>query len=48
MLIEEIDDKVEYEPLRLRARAAILLSATSGLRAEEVQKLKCGDIDLNK
>ena len=47
-LIEEIDTKVDYEPLRLRAKAAVLLSATSGLRAEEVYKLKRDDIDIDE
>jgi len=45
-LINEIDEKVKYAPLRLKARAAILLSATSGMRAEEVYKLSLDNIDL--
>ncbi|WP_236609672.1 site-specific integrase [Archaeoglobus sulfaticallidus] len=45
-LIHEIDQKVRYEPLRLRAKAAVLLATTSGLRAMEVYKLMIDDIDV--
>ena len=38
-LIDEVNYKVTYEPLRLRTIATILLAASSGLRAEEIYNL---------
>jgi len=46
--IRELLENVEglRDKFKLRLKAAILLSATSGLRAEELYKLKLNDIDL--
>ncbi len=44
-LIDEIDEKLD-EPYKSKLRGAILLSATSGLRAEELYKLRLKDIDV--
>ncbi|WP_245526129.1 tyrosine-type recombinase/integrase [Archaeoglobus profundus] len=44
-LLREIDEKLSG-PYRLKLKSAVLLSATSGLRAEELYKLRLEDIDL--
>jgi integrase/recombinase XerD len=44
-LLEEVDE-LPVRSMRLRTRAAILLAATSGLRAEELYKLRSSDIDI--
>ena len=45
-LLAEVDEKIDKEHLRLRLRLAILLSVTSGLRAEELYRLRLNDIDI--
>ena len=45
-LLAEVNEKIDKEYLRLRLRSAILLSATSGLRAEELYRLRLNDIDI--
>ena len=44
-MIQEIDNKLE-DPYRLKVKSAVLLSATSGLRAEELYKLRLEDVDV--
>ncbi len=44
-LLREIDERLS-DPYRLKLKSAVLLSATSGLRAEELYKLRLEDIDL--
>ncbi len=45
-LIKEVE-KLDYESIRLRTKAAILLAATSGLRSEEMYELTLDDIDID-
>ncbi len=45
-LLAEVDEKITKEHLRLRLRSAILLSTTSGIRAEELYRLRLEDIDI--
>ena len=44
-MLREIDESLS-DPYRLKLKSAVLLSATSGLRAEELYKLRLEDIDL--
>ncbi|RLI82729.1 site-specific integrase [Archaeoglobales archaeon] len=44
-LIKEIDEKLS-DPYRLKLKSAILLSATSGLRAEELYRIRLEDLDI--
>ncbi|OYT33390.1 integrase [Archaeoglobales archaeon ex4484_92] len=46
-LLSEVDN-LPVRSMVLRTRAAILLTATSGLRAEELYKLRCSDIDIER
>ncbi len=45
-LLKEVEG-LPAESMRLRTRAAVLLAATSGLRAEELYRLRISDIDVD-
>ncbi|WP_280959709.1 site-specific integrase [Archaeoglobus profundus] len=44
-LLKEIDNKLQ-DPYRLKLKSAVLLCATSGLRSEELYKLRLEDVDV--
>ena len=45
-LLEEINSKIKDEEIKQMLNSAILITATSGLRAEELYKLEIEDIDI--